>query len=115
MAQARISISSDRGNITAELTDNAAARALAGMLLLTIEMDDYLCQDKTGELPAALPSAPRQREFSTGTLGLWSSGDFVIYRDGRVPAPGIVILGHVQGDVSVFDRPGRVRIRIERE
>jgi hypothetical protein len=116
LAQDRISISSDWGNVTAELADNAAARALSEMLPLTIEMDDHLRQEKTGNLPSALPAAARQREFSTGTLGLWSSGDFVIYyRDGRVPSPGIVILGQVQGDISIFDRPGKVTIRIQSE
>ncbi|CAN7697978.1 cyclophilin-like fold protein [Neorhizobium sp. LjRoot104] len=116
LAQDRILISSDWGNVTAELADNAAARALAGMLPLTIEMDDHLRQEKTGNLPAALPAASRQREFSARTLGLWSSGDFVIYyRNGRVPSPGIVILGQIQGDVSIFDRPGKVTIKIHKE
>jgi hypothetical protein len=83
------------------------------MLPLTIEMDDHLRQEKTGNLPAALPSAPRQREFSAGTLGLCSSGDVVIYyRDGRVPVPGIVVLGEVQGDASIFDRPGKVTVPV---
>ncbi|MEI1251425.1 cyclophilin-like fold protein [Rhizobium aouanii] len=115
MAQDRILISSEWGNVSAELADNAAARALSGMLPLTIEMDDHLRQEKTGDLPTGLPTAPRQREFSAGTLGLWSSGDFVIYyRDGRVPQPGIVILGQVQGGVSIFDRPGKVTVKIDR-
>ena len=53
--------------------------------------------------------------FSTGTLGLWSSNHFVIYyRDGRVPQPGIILLGRAVGDVSIFDRPGPVTVRIER-
>lgn len=115
LAQDRILISSKWGNVSAEMADNDAARAFAAMLPLTIKMDDHLRQEKTGDLPTALPTAPRQREFSTGTLGLWSTGDFVIYfRDGRVPQPGIVILGQVQGDVSVFDRPGKVTIKIEK-
>ncbi|KQY21600.1 cyclophilin-like fold protein [Rhizobium sp. Root483D2] len=115
LAQDRIRISSDWGNVSAELADNDATRALVAMLPLTIEMDDHLLQEKTGDLPAALPAAPRQREFSAGTLGLWSSGDFVIYyRDGRVPQPGIVILGQVQGEISVFDRPGKVTVKIEK-
>lgn len=116
LARDRISISSDWGNVTAELADNAAARVLAEMLPLTIDMNDHLRQEKTGDLPAALPAAPRQRDFSVGTLGLWSSGDFVIYyRDGRVPPPGIVVLGEVQGDASIFDRPGTITVKVERE
>src|SRR5438067_788355 len=56
-----------------------------------------------------------QLDFSTGTLGLWNSDHFVIYyRNGRVPQPGIILLGRVTGDVSIFDRPGPVTVRIER-
>lgn len=115
MAQDRIRISSDWGEVTAELADNAAARKLSTMLPLSIEMGDHLRQEKTGRLPAALPDLPRQRDFHAGTLGLWSGRDFVIYYcDGRVPSPGIIILGQVDGDVSIFNRPGDVTIEVTR-
>ena len=104
MAQERILISSDWGKVTAELVDNDATRSLVRMLPITIDMRDYLRQEKTGNLPSALPAVERQLDFSTGTLGLWSSNHFVIYyRDGRVPQPGIIILGRVSGDVAIFD------------
>lgn len=115
MAQDRIRISSDWGEVTAVLADNDAARALAGVLPLTVEMTDHLRQEKTGYLPTALPELARQRDFAVGTLGLWSDNHFVIYyRGGRVPSPGIIPLGQVTGDVAIFDRPGPVTVRIER-
>jgi hypothetical protein len=115
MAQERILISSDWGKVTAELVDNDATRSLVQMLPLTIDMRDHLRQEKTGNLPSPLPALERQLDFSTGTVGLWSSNHFVIYyRDGRVPQPGIIILGRVTGDVSIFDRPGPVTVRVER-
>ena len=115
MAQERIVISSDWGKVNAELVDNKASRSLAQMLPLTIEMRDHLRQEKTGDLPSPLPGVERQLDFSTGTLGLWNSDHFVIYyRNGRVPQPGIILLGRVTGDVSIFDRPGPVTVRIER-
>ena len=115
MAQDRILISADRGNVTAELVENTATRALLHMLPLTIEMRDHLRQEKTGNLPSPLPAVERQLDFSTGTLGLWSSNHFVIYyRDGRVPPPGIILIGRVTGDVSIFDRPGPATVRVER-
>ena len=78
-------------------------------------MRDHLRQEKTGNLPSPLPVVERQLEFSTGTLGLWSSNHFVIYyREGRVPQPGIILLGRVTDDVSVFDRPGPVAVHVER-
>jgi len=115
MAQERIVSSSDWGKVNAELFDNKASRSLVQMLPLTIEMRDHLRQEKTGDLPSALPGVERQLDFSTGTLGLWNSDHFVIYyRNGRVPQPGIILLGQVTDDVSIFDRPGPVTVRIER-
>jgi hypothetical protein len=115
MAQERVRISSDWGEVTAELVDNAATRSLVGMLPVTIDMHDHLRQEKTGDLPAPLPEVERQRDFAVGTLGLWNSDHFVIYyRRGRVPSPGIIILGNVTGDVALFDRSGPVTVRVER-
>ena len=115
MAHERVLISSDWGKVAAELVDNNATRALVQMLPLTIEMRDHLRQEKTGNLPSPLPTLERQLDFSTGTLGLWSSNHFVIYyRDGCIPQPGIILLGRVMGDVSIFDRPGPVTVRVER-
>ncbi len=114
MTRQRIVISSDLGEVTAELDDNAATRELVGMLPVTIEMRDHLRQEKTGNLPTPLPEQQRRTEFSAGTLGLWGSDDFVIYyRDGRVPQPGIIVLGRVTGDVAIFDRPGPVTVRVQ--
>jgi hypothetical protein len=115
MAQERILISSDWGAVAARLADNEATRSLVRQLPLTIEMRDHLRQEKTGNLPSPLPEVARQTPFSKGTLGLWDSDHFVIYyRDGRVPQPGIIILGQVEDDVSIFDRPGSVTVRITR-
>jgi hypothetical protein len=115
VAQERIRISSQWGQITADLADNAAAKSLEQMLLITLKMSDHLRQEKTGELPSDLPSVDRQRDFVAGTLGLWGSRDFVIYyRGGRVPSPGIVVLGKVTGDALIFDRPGNVTVTIDR-
>jgi hypothetical protein len=115
MAQERILISSDWGKVNAELVDNKATRSLVQMLPLTIEMRDHLRQEKTGNLPSPLPEVERQLDFSIGTVGLWDSDHFVIYyRNGRVPQPGIILLGRVTGEVFIFDRPGPVTVRIER-
>ena len=114
MAEERIRISSDWGSVTAELADNAAARSLIGMLPVTIKLTDHLRQEKTGYLPSPLAEVPRKLDFAVGTLGLWGPDHFVIYyRKGRVPQPGIVILGNVTDDVLIFDRPGPITVRIE--
>jgi hypothetical protein len=115
MRPIEILIASDRAQLSAKLADNEAARALAAMLPLKIQMRDHLRQEKTGILPLPLPGGDRRAEFSVGTLGLWGGRDFVIYyQAGQVPAPGIVILGHVQGDLSVFDNSDGVTISLQR-
>jgi hypothetical protein len=115
LAGERIRLSSDRGDVVAELADNAATPRLVQMLPLSIPMRDHLRQEKTGRLPESLPAADRQLDFAAGTLGVWGAGDFVIYyRSGRVPSPGIVMLGRVAGDVAIFDQPGPVTVRVER-
>ena len=89
MAQERIQISSDWGNVAAELANNAAAHSLIQLLPITIVMSDHLRQEKTGNLPSPLPEVSRQRDFAVGTLGLWGPDHFVIYyRNGSVPQPG---------------------------
>ncbi len=115
MSQETILISSPWGNLTAQLADNASALALLEMLPLTINMQDHLRQEKTGQIPASLPEAKRQLDFENGTLGLWGPDDFVIYyRNGSVPPPGIVVLGQVQGDASILDRDGPITVELDR-
>ena len=115
MAQEKIVISSPWGKLTAQLVDNEATRALIELLPVTLDMTDHLRQEKTGTLSSSLPQAERQLDYNNGTLGLWGSTDFVIYyRKGSVPQPGIVILGRVEGDASIFDRPGPVTVQIDR-
>ena len=115
MSETQIVITSGQGRVTAELVDNAASQALLRMLPLTIQMRDHLRHEKTGNLPSPLPEVQRQKDFSAGMLGLWGDDDFVIYyRGGRVPEPGISVLGRVAGDMAIFDRPGAVTVRIER-
>src|SRR4051794_27366644 len=77
MAQERVRISSDWGNVTAELADNAATRSLIQMLPITIDMRDHLRQEKTGNLPSPLPEVPRQLDFAAGTVGGGSLRDLL--------------------------------------
>ena len=54
---------------------------------------------------------PLREHFRRGNAG---PDHFVIYyRDGRVPQPGIAILGNVTGNVSIFDRLGPITVRVE--
>jgi hypothetical protein len=115
MSTTEISIVTERGQFEATLADNGSTRALARMLPLQLRMRDHLRQEKTAVLPSALPEGERQVDFAVGTLGLWGDRDFVIYYDrGQVPSPGIVILGHVTGDLSQFDNPETATVSLRR-
>ena len=110
-----IVIETEHGELRALLADNDSARALATLLPLRVQMRDHQRQEKTGVLPSALPDGERQRDFSVGMLGLWEDRDFVIYyAKGRVPAPGIVVLGQVAGDLSQLDNADPVTVLLRR-
>ena len=63
VAQEKIVISSPWGTLTAELADNEATRALLEMLPISLDMQDHLRQEKTGNLPSSLPQGKRQLNF----------------------------------------------------
>ena len=88
MAQEQILISSDWGNVKAELVDNEATRSLVRMLPVTIEMRDHLRQEKTGDLPSPLAPVPRQTAFLQGHAGAVERGPFrdLLPRWPRAPA-----------------------------
>ena len=66
MAQEQILISSEWGNVKAELVDNDATRSLVRMLPVTIEMRDHLRQEKTGDLPSPLAPVATANRFLEG-------------------------------------------------
>lgn len=114
-AAERIRIVSEWGELQATLEDHPSARALLRLLPLEISMRDHLRQEKTGRLPAPLPEHERRLPFANGDLGLWGRDDFVLYyAEGTVPPPGIVRLGRVEGGAKLYDRPGPVKVRLER-
>jgi hypothetical protein len=111
----KIRIVSEWGEVTARLEDNPSASALLRMLPLELSMTDHLRQEKTGRLRTPLPEHLRQTGFADGDLGLWGNDAFVIYyAKGTVPLPGIVPLGRIEGGAKLYDRPGPIKVRIER-
>lgn len=103
--------------VYATLNDSEAARDLAAMLPLSIDMDDHLRREKTGVIPKPLSErTPGSRTYERGDLGYWRPRNtFVIFccQDGLdIPGPGIVILGKVDARVEIFDVPGSVKVHV---
>jgi hypothetical protein len=62
------------------LADNAAARAFAAQLPLTLEMPDLNGNEKHAKLPKALPAnASRPGTIRTGDLMLYGSDTLVVF------------------------------------
>jgi hypothetical protein len=104
--------------ITATLNNSDAARDLAAMLPVSINMHDHMRREKTGPLPGPLSERTRGvPAYQTGDLGYWRpGGNFVIFylHDGlTIPSPGIVHLGKVDANVDIFNVPGNVNVTVE--
>lgn len=112
MAQDRIRISSAWGEVAAVPADNAAARELPAILPLTLGMSDHLRREKTGRLPPPCPTFPGSA-ISPSARWVCGAGaiSYLLSQRSR-PPPGIVVLGQVDGDVSIFDRPGDITVEL---
>jgi hypothetical protein len=55
--------------------------------------------------------------YKVGDIGYWSPGhDVAIYyrQDGkRIPAPGIINIGHIEAGIEAFEVPGSLDVTIE--
>jgi hypothetical protein len=114
----RIRIRMGDQTVTATLNDSEAARDLASMLPLPIQMRDHLRREKTGRIPKPLSErAQASATYEKGDLGYWRpGGNFVIFyrHDGlTIPSPGIVVLGKLDAGAEVFDIPGAVNVTVE--
>jgi len=105
--------------LTATLLESAAARDFSRLLPLTLTMEDLFGREKYGHLPRAISEdGQRSRTYEVGQIVYWSPGpDVAIYyrQDGQsIPAPGIVVLGKVEGDLHVLATGGAVKVTFER-
>lgn len=117
-AMQKIRLTIGQTTLSATLFDNPTARDFATTLPFEADMHDLFRQEKAGRTARALSTGgPAQRDFKAGDIGYWSpSADVAIYyRDGgNLPAPGIIMIGRIDGDVSSLKVPGNVRVRFAR-
>ncbi|WP_197976522.1 cyclophilin-like fold protein [Sphingomonas sp. CFBP 13720] len=114
----KITLTIGKTTLSATLFENPTARDFATTLPFEADMRDLFWQEKAGRTARALStSGPAQRDFEVGDIGYWSpSTDVAIYyRDGdKLPSPGIIMIGKVDGDISVLRISGKVRVRFAR-
>jgi hypothetical protein len=104
--------------MTATLADSPTTRDFRSLLPLSLTMNDLFGREKFGRLPRALAEGgERRRTYDIGDVIYWSPGpDVAVYyrHDGQpIPAPGIIVIGRIDGAVDALDVPGPVKVTME--
>ena len=95
------------------LVENAAARAFAAQLPLTLDMDDLNGNEKHARLPKALPaSASRPGAIRHGDLMLYGSSTLVVFYLGFDSSYAYTRLGRVDDPADLAQALGRSDVRV---
>lgn len=107
----------DQQVVTATLDDNAAARDFAALLPLSLTLKEYAGVERISDLPGKLSVAgsPAGVVPKTGDIIYYAPwGNLAIFVGDDVYAAGLVRLGRIDAGLSVLQRPGPMKVRIER-
>ena len=95
------------------LTDNAAARAFAAQLPLTLDMSELNGNEKHAELPAALPAnAKRPGVIRNGDLMLYGTKTLVVFYATFNSSYSYTRLGCVDDPADLSQALGRRGVRV---
>lgn len=103
--------------VTATLDDTAAARDFAALLPLSLTLEDYAVIERISGLPRklAVAGAPAGHTPKTGDITYYAPwGNLAIFVGDNVHARGLVRLGKVDTGLPALQRPGPLKVRIER-
>lgn len=96
------------------LADTEAARSFAGMLPLTIDMEDLNSNEKHAELPRTLPTTTvRPGTIRTGDLMLYGSRTLVIFYKTFDSLYAYTRLGRVDNPADLAQVLGSGSVRIQ--
>ncbi|GGT24563.1 hypothetical protein GCM10010271_29960 [Streptomyces kurssanovii] len=111
-----IRLTIDGHRVDATLNDSPAARDLAGLLPLTLELEDFHGTERVGYPPGKLDTsgAPAPAAPKAGDLAYYAPwGNLALfYRDGPSASGDLLVLGRLDdsGDIDRLATAGRVRI-----
>jgi hypothetical protein len=103
--------------VTATLDDNESSREFAALLPLTLTLEDYNATEKISNLPRRLSTkdAPEGVDPSVGDLAYYAPwGNLAVFYKDFGYSRGLVKLGRLDSRADVFERPGKLRVTIER-
>ncbi|MFE5396001.1 cyclophilin-like fold protein [Streptomyces sp. NPDC056568] len=105
----------DGQEVEATLNDSPAARDLATLLPLTLDLKDFHGTERIADPPRKLSTenAPEPQAPKTGDLAYYAPwGNLALfYQDGPSASPDLLVLGHIDADADQL--AGAERITIE--
>jgi len=102
---------------TATLHDNATARDFAALLPLSLTLTDFAKVERIGDLPRKLSTtgAPTGMDPVAGDITYYAPwNNLAIFAGDNVYARGLIALGKVESGLAALQRPGPLKVRIER-
>ncbi|MEV1049312.1 cyclophilin-like fold protein [Streptomyces sp. NPDC049916] len=110
-----IRVTIDGQEVEATLNDSPAARDLASLLPLTLDLKDFHGTERIADPPRKLTTdnAPEPQAPKTGDLAYYAPwGNLALfYQDGPSASPDLLVLGHIDADADQL--AGAERITIE--
>jgi hypothetical protein len=113
-----VKLADSEGIATLTLADTPAARELAAMLPVRLNLHDRFGQAKSGTRPGLLEVAAAPRTFAPvpGDVYYWpDGGQLAAFYDDlgqSVPAPGLVRLGSVEAGLNLLASRGDVTVTL---
>lgn len=99
---------------TAVMEDNAAAKAFAAMLPVTLEMEELNGNEKYHYLDAGLPvETVRPDTVHEGDLMLWGTSCVVLFYETFRSSYSYTRLGRIEDTEGLAEAVGRGRVRVE--
>lgn len=109
-----IRVTLDAQEVEATLNDSPAARDLASLLPLTLDLKDFHGTERIADPPRKLTTenAPEPQAPKTGDLAYYAPwGNLAIfYKDGPSASSDLLVLGHIDADADQLAGADRITI-----
>ncbi len=103
--------------LAATLADNDTARDFASLLPLELTLTDYAATERISDLPRRLSTegAPPGIDPVVGDLAYYSPwGNLAIFYEDFRHSAGLIRLGRIDSGLEALNRPGPLKVTIER-
>ena len=113
----KIQMDVDGRIVTGMLDDTPAGRDFAALLPLSVTLKDYAGIERIADLPRKLSvaDAPAGVAPKLGDIAYYAPwGNLAIFVGDNVYARGLVRLGTIESGLPALQRPGPLKVRIER-